>query len=373
MNPMRTLCLGAAALALVATATFARADDPKDLGTVAMEIATRATRAGATGAIVAIALAGKSPIIAAAGTADVAANRPMDSSTPWHVASVTKLFVATVALELIRECVLELDAPIATWLPDAPDGNQVTLRQLLNHSSGIADYANEAFLAARPNSGDHFTADELLGFRDPKTLLFPPGTQARYSNSNYLLLGQVIEAATGRALEDELRARVLGPLGLAHTLFAGVDAIPPDLVAHGYADLDGDGDLDDTLGLPWTSGWADNAIVSDAADLIHFIRALFSEAMLDADLRTAMLVPVLERDAVGQPVAAYGLGIELRVVDGVTWVGHSGSTFGYLTGLWYQPQSGIAVAVGFTAYPKDKNLLTKLVNRAIRAATAKDG
>lgn len=103
------------------------------------------------------------------------------------------------------------------------------------------------------------------------------------------------------------------------------------------------------------------------------MRALFGDILLGDDLRTAMQVPVLERDANGQPIAAYGLGVEMMTVDGVTWVGHSGSTFGYLSGLWHQPQLGTTVVVGLNSYPKDKNLLGKLVTRAIRAAAAKGG
>lgn len=147
---------------------------------------------------------------------------------------------------------VESGRPVSTWLPEFPDADKILLRHLLNHTSGIADYANEVFLAARPANGSHFTPDELLGFRDPKTLLFAPGLQAVYSNANYLLVGKIIEAVTGKAIVEVLRERLFLKLGLEHTSFAGVDPVLPDTVAHGYADLDGD--LDDTLELPWTMG-----------------------------------------------------------------------------------------------------------------------
>jgi D-alanyl-D-alanine carboxypeptidase len=366
----RTVRIVAFVIALIAPLRFAEAAD--DLGQRVKAIAERAVKAGVAGAIVAVARAGKGPVIGAAGLADVGASRPFAFDTPWPVASVTKLYTAAIALQMVAEGTLGLETPIVAWLPDFPEADTITLRQLLNHSSGIADYANERFLAAAPADGTRFAPEELLGFREPTSLLFAPGTQARYSNANFLLLGRILERAAGKPFAEVLAERLLGPLRLEHTMLAGPGVPLPDGLAHGYADIDGDGDLDDTLRLPWTLGWTDNAMVADAADQVRFIRALLGNDVLPADLRTAMLVPVLERDAAGQPVAAYGLGVELMVVDGVTWVGHSGSTFGYLSGLWLQPQSGAAVVVGLNAYPEDKDLLAKLVTRAIRATVEKE-
>jgi len=356
--------LGAAGALLAPRARAAAIDLAGELQVLSGKVVST----GVTGCVLGIGVRARAPVIAANGLRDVATNAPFVFDTAWHVASVTKMFTATVALQLAQEGKLPLDAPIARWLPDAPAADRIEMRHLLDHGSGLADYANEAFLAAKPADGVAFTPEELMGFRDPKDLLFAPGSKAQYSNTGYLVAGRVIEAIEGRPLADSFRVRIVEPLKLEGASFPGMAPLPPERVAHGYADTDGNGSLNDTLGLPWTAGWADNALVADAPSLLTFTKALFNAELLDAQHVTLMQVPVLERDEVGQPVAAYGLGVEVEAFEGLTWAGHSGSTFGYLTTLWHQPENDVTVVAGLNAYPEDKELLDKITRRLMRLA-----
>jgi D-alanyl-D-alanine carboxypeptidase len=250
--------------------------------------------AGAPGAIV-HARTGEDRYYAAAGYADVARHERADTRQRFRIASNTKAFTAVVVLQLVGERRLSLDAPVSRWLPEVP--SDITVRQLLNHTSGLYDPTTEKSFWAPYLSGDR-------GFiYRPRDLVARSLAHARvpgYSNTNYLVAGLLIEKVTGSSAVSELYRRILVPLHLVDTSFPTVDPNIHGRHLHGYA-LDGRTDM--TVFSPsydWTAG----AMVSTVDDLAKFQRALFDGTLLSAaELRE--LKTTTEVDGV-----AMGLGVD---------------------------------------------------------------
>ena len=170
-----------------------------------------------------------------AGKADAASGTPATPDTAFAIASITKTFVAALVLELVQDGVLSLDDPIATWLPQlAGDprfaANRVTVRQLLDDTSGIADCMEAWSEAALKDPTRRWTPDAVIAFVGDPT--FAPGTRWAYSNTNYILAGIIIERASGATVASSLRRRILDPLELAGTVLQQQEQ-PTGLIAHG--------------------------------------------------------------------------------------------------------------------------------------------
>ena len=227
----------------------------------------------------------------ASGFADLTNHTPMSPEGAFRIGSVTKMFTATVIVQLAEDGVLTLDDPLAQWLPDVaeqlPYGDQITLRHLLTHTSGLFNIVeNDAYWA------DIFTEakiDEATGIatlgcvqRDPNDTLaryvygqdayFAPGDGWYYSNTNYTLLGMIIEQATEMPLAEAYRTHIFEPLGMTSTFLECYEDALVDVV-HGYT---GSGDTTtDLTELHESVGWSAGGLVSTAPDLIAFARGLF--------------------------------------------------------------------------------------------------
>ena len=193
---------------------------------------------GPPGAIVVV-QRGSDRSVHAAGVAEVGSDAAPDIDDHMRLASVAKAFNGAAALSLVDEGVMSLDDTIGERLPDLPDAwGEVTLRQLLSHTSGLPDYSGtEAFGAAVTNSpGEAPPPAELLAFVEDEPLVFPPGSRYAYSNSDNITVGLMIEAVTGREYADVLAQKVFGPLGLDDTsLPTGTEL--PDPLFHGYGSM----------------------------------------------------------------------------------------------------------------------------------------
>ena len=271
---------------------------------------------------------GHQVVVTASGLADIATNRPMAPGDRVRVGSITKTFVATVVLQLVAEHRLRLSDSVARWLPGlVPNGASITLRELLQHTSGIFDYAGDSgFLQAlRADLTRVWRPRELVRIAVAHPPVFPPGTSFAYSNTDYVLLGLVIQAATGETMGQQLRDRIFTPLGLRHTSFPAASPNLPRPFAHGYLlDLPGTtGPVDITVTSPsWA--WAAGGIVSTAADIAKFYSALLARRLLPAPLLREMMttVPIA-------PGAGYGFGIlAVPLPCGTVW-GHTGNFPGY--------------------------------------------
>ncbi|GAB1512412.1 serine hydrolase domain-containing protein [Actinophytocola sp. KF-1] len=264
----------------------------------------------------------------ASGTAELGTDRPIRPRDRVRVASNTKMFVAAVVLQLVGEGRIALDAPVARYLPGLVRGNgyddtKITVRQLLRHTSGMADYIEDVL--ADPAAGDHpWQAADLvaIGLRHPP--LFAPGTGWAYSNTGYLVLGMIVEAVTGDDVGAAITDRLIRPLGLRHTSYpAAGDKRIPGPHAHGYFAFPGQPVADVTELEPSLPGAA-ASMISTGPDLTRFVRALSSGAVLRPDLLAQM------RETVPADGPDYGLGIrEIPLpCGGVAW-GHGGNMPGF--------------------------------------------
>ncbi|MFJ9547230.1 serine hydrolase domain-containing protein [Streptomyces erythrochromogenes] len=244
----------------------------------------------------------------AAGLADTATGERARPDHRFRIASNTKSFVSTVLLQLEGEGRLSLDDSVETWLPGmvrghGNDGRAVTVRQLLNHTSGIYDPTDEVEFFApyleRGNRAHVYTPREVIARAVRHEPPFKPGRGWAYSNTNYLLAGLVIEAVTHRSAPSEIRRRILIPLGLKDTSFPVTD---PDIHGphlHGY-DLDGRDVTRFSPSYDWTAG----AMISTVDDLARFHRALFTGRLLRPAQQRELLTTVQSNDE-----NDYGLGV----------------------------------------------------------------
>jgi len=323
---------------------------------------------GTTGIVIATGRERETPIIAAAGLADVAAHTAMRADSDFKVASIAKTFYAALTLALADEGKLALDDKLARFLPKLPNAERVSLRQLMNHTAGYEDYITDAFAeAADAQRGKAWSSLELLAFAHPERLDFEPGNRFDYSNTNYLLLRMALAAALGHSPIAEIRARFLAPLGLSATWFAAEERVPPGALARGYSDLEDNGTLQDATGEPAALGGDDGDLVSNAADLLSWSQALFGGRVLSKARLAEMLTFVPANGDDSAPGSGYGLGVERSQYLGVAFYGHTGSVPGYNSALLYEPTTGTALVVAINADPPDDALIDILAERVIRA------
>ncbi|AXG77727.1 serine hydrolase domain-containing protein [Streptomyces paludis] len=277
------------------------------------------------------------------GVGDPGAGQPPPVNGYLRLGSTTKTFVATVLLQLAGEGRLSLDDTVDRWLPGVVrgagnDGRRITLRQLLQHTSGVPDYIGDVVpdFSARgylQNRSTTHTSAQRVAFAMTHPPAFAPGTRWEYSNTNYILLGMAIEAVTGRSWEQEVRARIIRPLRLTHTYSPGNDPALPRPHARNHQQFEPAGPMTDTTlaYLPF-DGDADGALISTAADTNAFFAALLGGRLLApaqlAEMRRTVAVPD-EHGAV--PGARHGLGLRWTPLTcGGGYWGHSGTGIGYM-------------------------------------------
>jgi D-alanyl-D-alanine carboxypeptidase len=269
---------------------------------------------------------------AASGVADLRTGRPMQPGLNYRAGSVTKPFVATVVLQLVAEGRLSLSDTVERWLPGIlPYGDQVTIRQLLNHTSGVPDYVIEPLVRLYTFPHGRFrawTPQELVALIADQPPDYPPGTAWRYSNTGYVLAGLIIEAATGRKVGQELTRRIFRPLGLRNTFFPVNRPDIPGRNARGYSLPLGQEDgplLDFTVYNP-SLAWGAGNLTSDLGDLARFFRALLGGRLLPPRLLAEMMTPV----PTGPSGFGYGLGLAVIETPAGRLIGHDGAIPGFL-------------------------------------------
>ena len=279
------------------------------------------------------------------GMADVADGRKVRSSTPFAIASVTKTFTSALILRYVDDGLLRLDQPLSRWLPDWPDADRITIRMLLNHTSGIPDFfRNPKFERAlnKAKKREWSREDVLAGYVRPGNV-FEPGTGWSYSNTNYVLLGMVAEKIGGAPWEDLVHRELIDPLGLTSTYVQAVDAPPAD-PAVAYNLIYGEAGrvtpvarTDGTDVIPFTSvvtaAGAAGAMASNTEDLARWARALYGGHLLSAATRKQLLTFV-RAYAYGLGTS-YGLGASRVRFDGRPAYGHTGALAGTRASIRY--------------------------------------
>jgi D-alanyl-D-alanine carboxypeptidase len=292
------------------------------------------------GVIVGVWVPGEGEWVEAFGEADIETGRAMTDTDIVRIASNTKTFVATLVLQLADEGALSLDDPLENYIPGVTYGNEITVRNLLNMTSGIYSFSeDEDFLAA-------FTADPLMQLTPEEEVEialshppnFAPGEDWEYSDTNYEILGIIIEEVTGNAIEEEMRKRIIEPLGLESTSFPTTPDMPPGH-AKGYV-LSDDGVLEDYTRSSPSVPWAGGAMISDLEDLKVWVKALATGELLSEEMHAQQLewesMPGMERID-----GKYGLGI----MSLAGFQGHDGAIFGYNTIMLYLPEADATMVI----------------------------
>ncbi|MEU4794790.1 serine hydrolase domain-containing protein [Streptomyces sp. NPDC023327] len=346
LGPVTALAV-AATLAMPATAAWAGTDP----GTAARDGAghsrTELQRGldevvredGVVGAE-ATAVDGRRREYARSGTAELGTDRPVPRQGYFRMGSNTKTFVSTVVLQLAAEGRLRLDDTVDRWLPgvvagNGHDGGRITVRQLLQHTSGLPDYAAELPVldeaAFQRHRFDHHEPRELvdLALREPP--LFEPGKGWSYSNTGYILAGMIIQKATGHHWSDEVRTRIIEPLGLKHTFSPRERTGLPVPHAKGYHQFKEGGRLVDSTEMNMSWGSSAGDLITTAPDLTRFWRALLGGELLEPRQMKQMLRTVPAPSEGDTRVRRMGLGIFWTQLDcGGGYWGHGGTTLGHL-------------------------------------------
>ncbi|WP_051732174.1 serine hydrolase domain-containing protein [Kitasatospora phosalacinea] len=313
-------------------------------------------RAGASGAIGELRQDGRVVWRGTSGVGDLATGRPAPVEGGFRAGSVTKPFLATVVLQLVGEGRVGLDQPIERYLPGVvPNGAAITVRQVMNHTAGLFDYTEDSRFAydteadlRRLLDRDRWrtwSASELIGIGVSHPPYFAPGRGWHYSNTDYLLLGELVDRVTGHDWRSEVRHRVIQPLGLRRTSLPGTSTTVPGPHSHGYLALS-DGPADVTDLNPSVAGAA-GELVSSLDDLARFDAALLGGRLL-APAQLAQMTTTVPADA--EPPTSYGLGLmELKLSCGSVW-GHPGGIYGYSTYLFGDRAGRRQLAVSVNPY-----------------------
>ncbi|MEV0419785.1 serine hydrolase domain-containing protein [Streptosporangium canum] len=293
----------------------------------------------------------------AAGVADVRTKRPVHPRMLHRVGSITKTFTAVALLQQVERGKIELDAPVARYLPElipGERGQKITVRTLLNHTSGIGDYISGAFPSFQQGStaslDDNrfrdFSPEELVGFGLEAPSTGEPGQNWSYSNTNYIIAGLLLEKVTGAAAEPYITRHVIRKAGLRDTSFPRTPLIPgPHSKAYesfyGYIDPPRDYSVYD---MSW-AGTA-GAVVSTMDDLNRFYRALLGGRLLGPAQLAQMRTTVPVTDGQGNVVMNYGLGLYAQDLPCGRFWGHDGGVFGMGTFSLSSPDGRRQLSLG---------------------------
>lgn len=300
-----------------------------------------------------------------AGSSDVATGAGFAPNTHVRVGSLAKMLVAATVLQLVGDGRIDLDQSIETYLPgrvrgDGIDASAITVRELLRHQSGLPEYFDS--VTAIPT--EPVTGEQLLDMALTRPAQFAAGTAMKYTNTNYMVAGLIIEAVTGAPAAEEVIRRTATPLGLVDTYFpAPADTGLREPFAHGYELRDGR--LTDVTDFNASAAGMSGALVSTAEDMSTFVAALLDGRVIAPSLLQEMMVTVPQSGA--DPAFRYGLGLgSIDLSCGVTVWGHGGDVPGYHT-LAVAPLDGPALSVAVTADAPSESGLDEPVVRLAEA------
>jgi len=289
--------------------------------------------------------------VGAIGKADVEKNIPFELGQISKIASITKLFIGTLVFKLIEDSANTglgynaLNTKINNWLPSSitnklPNGNKITLGQCMKHETGVPDVIGENafYLAVLNDPNKVWKPEELLEFVYNKPPVFNPGDTAIYSNTNFVLVMMVIEAATHKDHSSLLKQYVLNPLHLTNTYYQPHDVLP-NTVAQGYFDLYNNNTIVNVSNLVTGSGNGYGGIYSNVFDLLKFENVLF----IKKTLLTPTSMAIMETYGKKDDTNYYGYGLEKSYIqaNGDYGIGHKGRDLGYSANLFYFPNNGV--------------------------------
>jgi D-alanyl-D-alanine carboxypeptidase len=294
--------------------------------------------------------------VGSAGAAELGGAAKPPTNGHVRIGSNTKTFTATLVLQLVAEGKVGLDTPVADHLPEFGLDERITVRMLLQHTSGVFNFSGEVYddgtvVLGSPmpygpagtewldNRLKTYRPQELVELALSKPARFEPGTGWSYSNTNYVLARLLIEKVTGRSFAEELQRLILGPLGMSDTVAPGTSTEIPEPHAHSYYRYEDAGErktVDVTRQNPsWISAGGD--MISTTQDLRTFFSALMGGRLLPAPLLAEMCTP----HPTGIPNMDYGLGVFVVTTDGGgTLISHNGAAVGHAALMYSTPDGG---------------------------------
>lgn len=317
--------------------------------------------AGAPGIVVSIRGADGEEELLTSGVASIESEEPIRPDTLFRIASVTKSFTAAIVMQLVEEGELSLDDAAEDLAPGLlAAGDEITVRQLLGHTSGLPDYIKSDAFVERAGAGESVTPEQALDFVADEELEFEPGSEYAYSDSDNITLGLIIEEVTGNSYEEELRSRILEPLDLNQTSLATTLRFPkPHAQAYQYSE-DGTGEPENVTDIPLdpNGAWASGALISTPGDVSRFFGALLGGDLLpEKQLQEMMDTVPGAGDPPGPGTNNAGLGIfGWEIGCGEIW-GHTGSWPGFRTlgGASEDGSSSIGMVVNATNVSDEAN------------------
>ncbi|PWK80860.1 D-alanyl-D-alanine carboxypeptidase [Lentzea atacamensis] len=333
-----------ASLLALTTAGVASADTSADRKVIQQAMDQLTTSGGALG-LQARVTDGRQRFTARSGKAELDSDRPVPLDGRFRVGSITKTFVSTVVLQLAGEGKVDLDAPVENYLPGLID-KQITVRQILQHTSGLYNYTND--LPRDPAEFEkirfkHWEPKELVAMATSKPLDFPPGTKWNYSNTNYIVAGLLVEKLTGKPYEKAVEQRILKPLRLNDTEVPGDNPNIKGPHAHGYWAVNGK--PSDITRINPSVAWAAGEMTSTTRDLDTFIVALSTGKLL----KPAQQKEISKTTDVS-PNYGLGLGVQTLPCGTKVW-GHGGGIPGYSTELLSTPDTKKRLELSATSSP----------------------
>lgn len=351
--------LAASLLASVAAPSLAL---PADFKVNADKIMAKAVTEGGAGVSVVVTENGKTAYRAERGYANIEGKIAIAPDTSFRFASITKQFTAAAIMKLVDQGKVSLDDPLTKYLPDYPGpGGAATVRQLLNHTSGIMPYTQIPEWAAKANTGASTTTQGLVDVFKAVPLQFQPGEKYEYNNSGYVLLGAILEKVTGKSWDEAVIDLATGPAGLT-SIRSGIHEAQVKTMATGYTD--DDGKAVPSIAIHMSNPHAAGALIGTADDLARWGNALHSGKIVSPASYAAMTTA--GKLSNGEAIQ-YGFGLAPGDVRGRKTIGHNGNIFGFGTSSIYvaDPEIFIVVLSNSDALVEADTLATRLAAAAL--------
>jgi len=332
---------------------------------------------GAPGVSAALIIPGYAPVAVASGVSDLTTNEPVTTDDYFRIASITKTMTATLILQLAEEGLIELDEPVTTylgdWLGDHPSEDQITVRQLMDHTNGLIEYAFDPgfYFEAALRQDQPFEPEEILEFLGRQDPLFSPGSDYQYETGGFVAAGLLIEALTGNSAAEEMRSRIFEPSG-ASEIYLTPEEFPPTSVVHAYARAELYNALTllpgvrDDLGLTvnnddpvidvltgeqavlQSAGWTGGGNEAQLLEVARIFGSIFNGTLLKPESVERMISPELA-------TSNYGLGIDVGTGEAngqqFSVYSHGGGVPGFRSQAGYLPDHDVSYAFSSSLIP----------------------
>ena len=363
---LRRLAFASALLAAAAPALAGSDLPPETVAAIEKIVAAEMAASSLPGVAVGVWIPNEGAYVAATGVANLESGAARDVGDPFRIGSVTKTMIGTVVLQLADEGALSLDAPIATWFPDFPNGDAITVDDLLRMRSGIPDFWTDEAVAAYyadplhpPSMAEMIDRSAAAGDR-----FEPPDGATVYANVNFLLLDRIVAEVSGTTTAEALAARVFAPLDMADSEYATGTDVPGPL--RGYGRNAATGAFEDKTAADVEPVGGAGAAISTLADLERFVRALCAGTLVEPATQERRLKTEAFRGA--PEIVRYG---EAVTTIG-PYCGHNGTIMGFSTEAWYLPSRDAVIAVSVNRLDADDRSMSTSLFEKIAAAVFPD-